>query len=208
MRRAAVINAGWCAFLIGWGRKQRSPALVADGWHLLTDVATSVGVLAGLGLAALTGWHVLDPALAAARRTQHSVGRLAPGAGLGGRPDGRGGHGRGRPTHPRGDRRRTRRAPSRPTTCARASPAASRSSSSIWSCPGEHDGRRLARDLRSPRGGASKRPYPAREVLIHVEPESEAKRQAARPSNAKYFALRKPFVLQKCGRFAAAPWKT
>jgi cation diffusion facilitator family transporter len=62
---AAVINAGWCAFLIGWGRRQRSPALVADGWHLLTDVATSVGVLAGLILAALTGWHILDPALAA-----------------------------------------------------------------------------------------------------------------------------------------------
>ncbi len=29
-----------------------------------TDVATSAGVLAGLGLAALTGWQVLDPALA------------------------------------------------------------------------------------------------------------------------------------------------
>jgi cation diffusion facilitator family transporter len=62
---ATLLNAGWCAFLIGWGRRQRSPALVADGWHLLTDVATSVGVLAGLGLAALTGWHILDPLLAA-----------------------------------------------------------------------------------------------------------------------------------------------
>jgi len=63
---ATAINAVWCAFLIGWGRRQRSPALVADGWHLLTDVATSVGVLVGLALAALTGWHILDPALAAA----------------------------------------------------------------------------------------------------------------------------------------------
>jgi cation diffusion facilitator family transporter len=63
---ATVLNAGWSAFLIRWGRKQRSPALVADGWHLLTDVATSVGVLLGLALAALTGWHWLDPALAAA----------------------------------------------------------------------------------------------------------------------------------------------
>ncbi len=63
---ATVINAGWCAFLITWGREQRSPALVADGWHLLTDVATSVGVLAGLWLTLLTGWHILDPALAAA----------------------------------------------------------------------------------------------------------------------------------------------
>jgi cation diffusion facilitator family transporter len=62
---ATVINAGWCAFLINWGRRQRSPALVADGWHLLTDVATSVGVLLGLGLANVTGWQILDPALAA-----------------------------------------------------------------------------------------------------------------------------------------------
>ncbi|NJO32547.1 MAG: cation transporter [Rhodospirillales bacterium] len=62
---ATVINAGWCAFLIRWGRRQRSPALVADGWHLLTDVLTSVGVLIGLGLATLTGWQLLDPMLAA-----------------------------------------------------------------------------------------------------------------------------------------------
>lgn len=62
---ATVINAGWCAFLIRWGRRQRSPALVADGWHLLTDVFTSVGVLIGLGLAHVTGWQVLDPLLAA-----------------------------------------------------------------------------------------------------------------------------------------------
>ena len=31
----------------------RSPALVADGWHLVTDVVTSVGVLVGLVLATL-----------------------------------------------------------------------------------------------------------------------------------------------------------
>jgi cation diffusion facilitator family transporter len=62
---ATVINAGWCYVLIVWGRRQRSPALVADGWHLLSDVVTSVGVLVGLGLAALTGWQALDPALAA-----------------------------------------------------------------------------------------------------------------------------------------------
>ena len=62
---ATALNAAWCAFLISWGRQQRSPALVADGWHLLTDVATSVGVLIGLGLATVTGWQILDPALAA-----------------------------------------------------------------------------------------------------------------------------------------------
>jgi cation diffusion facilitator family transporter len=61
---ATAINAAWCAFLIRWGQQQRSPALVADGWHLLTDVVTSVGVLAGLVLATATGWQVLDPAMA------------------------------------------------------------------------------------------------------------------------------------------------
>jgi cation diffusion facilitator family transporter len=61
---ATCINGAWSAFLMRWGRQQRSPALVADGRHLLTDVITSVGVLVGLGLATLTGWHILDPALA------------------------------------------------------------------------------------------------------------------------------------------------
>jgi len=38
---------------------------MADGRHLLTDVISSVGVLGGVSLAAITGWAVLDPALAA-----------------------------------------------------------------------------------------------------------------------------------------------
>jgi cation diffusion facilitator family transporter len=62
---ATAINAGWSYFLLTWGRRQRSPALVGDGWHLLTDVATSVGVIVGLALAMATGWQILDPALAA-----------------------------------------------------------------------------------------------------------------------------------------------
>jgi cation diffusion facilitator family transporter len=63
---ATVFNGGWSAFLIRRGRMLRSPALVADGWHLLTDVMTSVGVIAGLLLAAVTGLNVLDPLLAVA----------------------------------------------------------------------------------------------------------------------------------------------
>jgi cation diffusion facilitator family transporter len=62
---ATALNAGWSYFLLTWGRQQRSPALVGDGWHLMTDVATSVGVILGLAIATLTGWQVLDPALAA-----------------------------------------------------------------------------------------------------------------------------------------------
>lgn len=62
---ATVLNAGWCLVLVRLGGRWRSPALVADGWHLFTDVLTSVGVLIGLGLVVLTGWTVLDPVMAA-----------------------------------------------------------------------------------------------------------------------------------------------
>jgi cation diffusion facilitator family transporter len=62
---ATAINAAWSWALINYGRRWRSPALVADGWHLFTDVATSVGVIVGLVLAVLTGWTILDPAMAA-----------------------------------------------------------------------------------------------------------------------------------------------
>lgn len=62
---ATVINGAWCAVLLRHGRRARSPAMVADGKHLLTDVVSSVGVLAGVLLAKATGWMVLDPALAA-----------------------------------------------------------------------------------------------------------------------------------------------
>lgn len=62
---ATVMNAAWSSVLLRFGRRWRSPALVADGKHLLTDVATSVGVLVGFALVPLTGWTWLDPALAA-----------------------------------------------------------------------------------------------------------------------------------------------
>jgi cation diffusion facilitator family transporter len=63
---ATALNTLWAALLIGRGRTWKSPALTADGWHLVTDVATSVGVLAGLVLATATGWQILDPLIAAA----------------------------------------------------------------------------------------------------------------------------------------------
>ena len=62
---AAAINAIWATILIRAGTSARSPALVADGRHIMTDVVTSVGVLAGLLGALATGWWWLDPALAA-----------------------------------------------------------------------------------------------------------------------------------------------
>jgi len=62
---ATVVNGAWAWMLISRGMSWRSPALVADGQHLVTDVITSVGVIIGLTLALLTGWHFLDPLLAA-----------------------------------------------------------------------------------------------------------------------------------------------
>ncbi len=63
---ATALNAGWAAVLLRAGRRHRSAALDADGRHLLTDVATSVGISAGLVVAVLTRLHQLDPVLAAA----------------------------------------------------------------------------------------------------------------------------------------------
>ncbi len=62
---ASIVNSVWAYLLIREGRSHRSPALAADGRHLMTDVATSAGVIAGLILATLTGWAILDPLLAA-----------------------------------------------------------------------------------------------------------------------------------------------
>ena len=61
---AALINAVWAMILIRAGRAEKSPALVADGQHIMTDVVTSLGVIVGLIAAVATGWHVLDPLLA------------------------------------------------------------------------------------------------------------------------------------------------
>ena len=62
---ATVINAVWAWVLITRGSSLRSPALAADGRHLLTDVVTSAGVALGVLLALVTGWWVLDPLMAA-----------------------------------------------------------------------------------------------------------------------------------------------
>jgi cation diffusion facilitator family transporter len=63
---ATAINAGWAAFLIHSGARWRSPALAADGRHILADVWTSVGVIGGIVIATATGWSILDPLIALA----------------------------------------------------------------------------------------------------------------------------------------------
>ena len=62
---AGAINAVWCMVLFRFGRRWRSPALVADAHHLFTDVVSSIGVLVGVALVALTGWAPLDAIVAA-----------------------------------------------------------------------------------------------------------------------------------------------
>jgi len=61
---ASAANGVLATYLVRVGRTERSPALVADGKHIAVDVATSVGIWIGMGLAWATGWWVLDPLLA------------------------------------------------------------------------------------------------------------------------------------------------
>jgi len=62
---ASAINAVWGWHLIRIGRREKSPALDADGRHVLSDAVSSTGVVLGLTAAVLTGWLQLD-AIAAA----------------------------------------------------------------------------------------------------------------------------------------------
>ena len=61
---ATGINVAVGLHLVRVGRRFHSMALVADGRHLLSDVATSVAVIAGLALVRLTGVAWLDPLVA------------------------------------------------------------------------------------------------------------------------------------------------
>lgn len=63
---ASVLNSAVALLLIRAGRRHHSIALKADGKHLMTDVWTSAGVLAGIVLVWLTGWDWLDPVIAIA----------------------------------------------------------------------------------------------------------------------------------------------
>ncbi len=61
---ASVINFAAARVLAQAGRRYDSITLEADAKHLMTDVWTSVGVVAGVGAAAATGWARLDPLIA------------------------------------------------------------------------------------------------------------------------------------------------
>ncbi len=63
---ATAINLGVAIALRRAAARFRSIALDADARHLMTDVVTSVGVVAGVAAVALTGWLILDPLIAIA----------------------------------------------------------------------------------------------------------------------------------------------
>jgi cation diffusion facilitator family transporter len=61
---ASVINYATSRTLMAAGKQHNSITLEADAHHLMTDVWTSVGVIAGVALVSLTGWLWLDPVIA------------------------------------------------------------------------------------------------------------------------------------------------
>jgi cation diffusion facilitator family transporter len=63
---AGLVNLGAALVIARNGKKHNSITLQANAKHLMTDVWTSVGVLAGVGLVALTGWGPLDSLVAIA----------------------------------------------------------------------------------------------------------------------------------------------
>jgi cation diffusion facilitator family transporter len=64
MAVSAGLNFMVSSYLLKVGKEQDSVALEADGVHLRTDVYTSLGVMAGLGLIQLSGYWILDPIIA------------------------------------------------------------------------------------------------------------------------------------------------
>jgi len=61
---SSVINGLLAWAMLHSARQHRSLALEGSGRHLLTDVWTSAGVVAGIALVVLTGWLWLDPVVA------------------------------------------------------------------------------------------------------------------------------------------------
>lgn len=59
-----VVNLALGKYLVRVGRRTNSLVLVSNGQHVMTDMWTSFGVLAGVGLVGLTGIQWLDPVVA------------------------------------------------------------------------------------------------------------------------------------------------
>jgi cation diffusion facilitator family transporter len=61
---SSVLNGVLAWAMLQSAREHRSLALEGSGRHLMTDVWTSAGVIAGITLVLLTGWLWLDPVVA------------------------------------------------------------------------------------------------------------------------------------------------
>ena len=61
---ASAVNFFASRTLLKAGKKYNSITLEADAHHLMTDVWTSVGVIGGLVVVAITGWTMLDSIMA------------------------------------------------------------------------------------------------------------------------------------------------
>jgi cation diffusion facilitator family transporter len=61
---ASAINYTVARVLMKAAQTNNSITLEADSHHLMTDVWTSAGVIAGVGLVALTKWSLIDPIVA------------------------------------------------------------------------------------------------------------------------------------------------
>jgi cation diffusion facilitator family transporter len=61
---ASVANLAVALIILRAGRRHHSITLESNAKHLLTDVWTSAGVIAGVGAVAFTGWQWLDPVVA------------------------------------------------------------------------------------------------------------------------------------------------
>lgn len=61
---ASLVNLGVALVLLRAARAHHSVTLEANAHHLLADVWTSVGVLVGIGVVAISGWQRLDALVA------------------------------------------------------------------------------------------------------------------------------------------------
>jgi len=61
---ATIINLLVARILMSAGKARQSITLEADARHLMTDVWTTCGVIAGIVAVHFTGWHRLDPVIA------------------------------------------------------------------------------------------------------------------------------------------------
>ena len=61
---ASAVNLLVGFILINNGKKKKSLLVESDGRHLMTDVWTSVGVIAGIVIVKFTGWLIIDPVIA------------------------------------------------------------------------------------------------------------------------------------------------